>query len=725
MAETSAPVLNSQRGVLPVVRWLQVGAAAASLGMAMVAAPAVAWADDSSTASDSASQSTARGAGPVHRSPVRHNSPAAESATYSAPAETPGHRGAAAGRVSAQTTVTRSGGDSDLAMVATAPASAAAAAAPVTARASAATAVPAATPAIAAAATSSPAVSATPAASAAPALTSAKAAAQTAPSAAPSIGSFAATVRLNLEDLFSGTGKPVVTNPSAVVTGLFQEVLRRDPTPTELQNYLNRLKLLGVNGVVAGLYSSDAFRQNAVNNYYLELLGRTPTQQELSSGAFRLAVGTEPNFAASLAGSQEFYGESASGGGKFGTQPSATTYVDLLYRSLLGEATGPSAAALIQKVQGGLPISWAASQFVNTDAYRTVKVAEVYEVLGQAASPTDIAGWVNKWLLSGGQGGISQSLLATTANVQRIEAGLVTLPDMAAATDLQQLLLSYYTDSADGFTKLFNQLLSLDPNNPISKDNPCTPSNTSCNQGLYALVTTGGRDRGIPNSSLTLTSMTANVATLVPTQNEIDLRGSLRFPLQNPDTLQSYFAGGIIQPFGNPIVTADGGTYIVDGHHRWSQILIINPYTQVTALDMGYVPTPQTALKEAQMGVMAAKGYLASATVQGENLYTITEPVFDAKVVELIEAGDTPDAVMKVFGTYLGFDPTTTPLDEQYTIVQNYLWANVVRMRDLNPYIPDAPSRSVMPQTDPLPVTQGYWASGDLSYSFPTVSYLG
>jgi hypothetical protein len=725
MAEISAPALNSRRRVLPVVRWLQVGAAAASLGMAVAAAPAVAWADDSSAASDSASQSTARGAGPVHRSPVRHDSPAAGSSTDSAP-EAAGHRGAGAGRVSAQTTVTRSGGDSDLAEVATAPAPAAAA--PVTARASAATTAPAVTPVIAAAVTSSPAVGATAAASTTSAVTSAKAAAQAAPSAAPGLGSFGATLRLNIEDVISGTGKPVVTNPTAVVTGLFLEVLRRDPTATELQNYLNRLSMLGVNGVVAGLYTSDAFRQNAVNNYYLELLGRTPTQKELTLGALRLALGTEPNFAASLAGSKEFYDDSAAGGGKFGTQPSATTYVDLLYRSLLGEATGPSAAPLVQQVQGGLPISWAASQFVNTDAYRTVKVSEVYQVLGQAASAADIAGYVNNWLLAGGQGGISRSLLATSANVQRIEAGLVDTPDVAAAADLQKLLLSYYTDKPEGFTKLFNQLLSLDPNNPIGPSNPCSDTNASCNTALYNLVTKGGTTRGIPNNSLTLTSINANVATLIPTQNEIDMSSSLKFPLQNPDQLKATFAGGVMPPSGkvpNPVVTADGGTYIVDGHHRWSSVYLINPNTQIAAVDIGYVPTPQTALKEAQMGVVATKGYLASATVQGENLYTISQPLFDTRVRQYIEDGTTPDAVMAVFGSYLGFNPATTPLDDQYAIVDKYLWTNVLRMRDLNPYIPEAPSRSVMPQTDPLPMWQQYMDSRALSYSFPTISYLG
>lgn len=678
------------RAQLPVLRWLQIGVAAAGVGMAMAAAPAIASADDGAASSaPDAGQSAVRAS---HRSAVR----------LTADSDAPrANRSAVPARAAAGSRVTPAGGF----------------------RASAVGRAPGSAPApVVAAATAKQQVSAS-----------------AAPSAAPGFGSVSATVRLNLEDVFSGSGKPVVTDPTAVVTGLFQEVLRRDPTAGELQNYLNRLRFSGVNAVVAGLYSSQAFRQNAVTNYYLELLGRTPTQQELSWGALRLSFGTAPNFAASLAGSTEFYDGSAAGGGKFGTMPSATTYVDLLYRSLLGQATGPTAAPLVQRIEGGLPISWAANQFVKTDAYRTVKVGEVYRVLGQTASPADIAGYVRNWLWSGGQSGISMSLLATTTNMQRIEAGLVQkeLPDMAAAADLQKLLLSYYTDSPEGFTKLFNQLLTVDPLNPVSETNPCSADSTSCNTALFKLVTTGGGMRGIPNSSLTLTSMTANVATLVPTQNEIDLSKSLKFPLQDPDQLATYFAGGIIQPFGNPIVTANDGTYIVDGHHRWSAIVLINPYTQVTALDLGYVPTPQTALKEAQMGVMAAKGYLASATVQGQNLYTIDKPTFDVAVRTFIEnAADAhpknpnptvpwTDQVLAVFGEYIGFDPDSTPIDDQYTAVQNYLWANVLRMRDLNPYIPDAPSRSVMPQTDPLPVVSGTWASGDLSYSFPTISYLG
>ena len=139
-----------------------------------------------------------------------------------------------------------------------------------------------------------------------------------------------------------------------------------------------------------------------------------------------------------------------------------------------------------------------------------------------------------------------------------------------------------------------------------------------------------------------------------------------------------------------------------------------------------------------RIGVAAVNDYLPSSTVTpGTNLYDMSEEVFNATVNDFIlNAADAhpedpnptvswTDQVLNVFGDALNFKTSKTPIDEQYTIVDNYLWANVLRMRELNPFIPGATSRSIMPQTDPLPLTQTYFASGALSYTFPTISYLG
>ena len=102
----------------------------------------------------------------------------------------------------------------------------------------------------------------------------------------------------------------------------------------------------------------------------------------------------------------------------------------------------------------------------------------------------------------------------------------------------------------------------------------------------------------------------------------------------------------------------------------------------------------------------------------------MSEAAFNDYVNQFIQAGSTPDDVLAVFAKNLNYSKKT-PIEQQYVNIDNYLWSNVLRMRTLNPYVPGATTRVVMPQTDPLPLTQTYFASGALSYTFPTISDLG
>lgn len=715
MAVSTAPHPTSarpqgRRRPLPVVRWLQAGTVAAGVGLALAAAPAVASADEATApaAADSPSQSpqrtaaseagSQRASSPTRRTGPARSVPKASAAQQRTPVVA---SAAAARRVTGSEPAARS--------------SAATPVEPAELQTESAPALLTAEPVAITAVTAEPQADPVGQLTAFLGLPGAPA------TSAPSLGAFPILLRLTLEDLVSGTGPPPVTNPTAVVTGLFNQVLRTDPTAAELQNYLGVLGLTGVNGVVAGLYSSTLFRQTEVDNYYQELLGRNATDFELAVGTTRLMWGTpEPLFAGMIAGSNEFYQASAAGGGTAGAQPSATAFVDNLYRSLLGSTAYPAIASeYIQQIQSGMPIALAALQFVTADAFRQVKVREIYSVLGQTAGQAEVSAAVQSWYLSGGLAGIATSLLAATTNVARIEAGQVTLPDMVAAAQLEQLLLAPYTDAPDGFVKLFNQLLG------VSEASPC-PTSPTCNTALYNLLTTGGSSRGLPNTALTVTYQNSNVADLVPTQNEIDLAKSLQFPLRDPEQLARFFAGGVIEPFGNPVVTSDDGTYIVDGHHRWSGIYLINPFTEVKSVDLGYVPRPQTGLVEAQVGVAAELGFLKVSTGGGINVYNCSRAEFDAAVADFINGN--PDSVKKagvydVFTENLKLTGQTDP--QKLVSIQDYLWTNVLRMRTYNPFVPGAPSREVMPQADTLKPILAYLGSGQLSYSFPVISYLG
>jgi len=97
---------------------------------------------------------------------------------------------------------------------------------------------------------------------------------------------------------------------------------------------------------------------------------------------------------------------------------------------------------------------------------------------------------------------------------------------------------------------------------------------------------------------------------LIPTQSEIDVDKSLAYPLHLDPYgkmaggigIPQYLKGGSFAP-GGPIVTA-GGKYIIDGHHRWSQLYLINPDAKIKAINM-MVRDPIEALKITQMAIAA------------------------------------------------------------------------------------------------------------------------
>lgn len=83
--------------------------------------------------------------------------------------------------------------------------------------------------------------------------------------------------------------------------------------------------------------------------------------------------------------------------------------------------------------------------------------------------------------------------------------------------------------------------------------------------------------------------MELSVKNLHPTQNEIDVNKSLGFPFDNTDNAKKNmgqdFADSdsplVKMPF--PLITFGEGDekYIIDGHHRWSQVFAFNPYAKM------------------------------------------------------------------------------------------------------------------------------------------------
>lgn len=182
-------------------------------------------------------------------------------------------------------------------------------------------------------------------------------------------------------------------------------------------------------------------------------------------------------------------------------------------------------------------------------------------------------------------------------------------------------------------------------------------------------------------------NISPKVTKLTPTQNEIDLDNSLGYPLKNPQDLAKVLDGGVQAPGGNAIVTASGGKYIVDGHHRWSQVYAINPEASIKAMDIGKTSTPAAALKSTQLGIAANLGTVPTQSVEGVNLLDIDKNTLGAYIRKTLE----PEGLQI-------FKEKGKANDIEGVI--EYIWGNIQKMKKTSMPVDGAPKRDFMPQTD-------------------------
>lgn len=100
-----------------------------------------------------------------------------------------------------------------------------------------------------------------------------------------------------------------------------------------------------------------------------------------------------------------------------------------------------------------------------------------------------------------------------------------------------------------------------------------------------------------------------SVSKLFPTQSEIDLENSIKHWVTNPAQLPNIWKDKEFgKNFGVPIlVYNDGGDkyYIIDGHHRWSQVALLNPEGSVYCMLMKGDLNPLKFLELTQASIAA------------------------------------------------------------------------------------------------------------------------
>lgn len=225
---------------------------------------------------------------------------------------------------------------------------------------------------------------------------------------------------------------------------------------------------------------------------------------------------------------------------------------------------------------------------------------------------------------------------------------------------------------------------------------------------VQALLKKGTEDGKPADEVITLKDTAIAVQDLKPTQNEIALDKSLTFPLTNATSAEDCLKGGIVAIAGKRIVTAKG-QYIIDGHHRWSQLYAMNKDASIAVTDMDSkaVSKPIDFLKVTQLAIAADLGNVPTATAKGsKNLITIGEADLKKHVIDTIT-----DAVLEVFKKYKKGDTKEA--------VADYIWSNVLQMQKTSKPVAGAPKRDVMPQTDDATNWKDIVKTGELNFMPP------
>lgn len=181
------------------------------------------------------------------------------------------------------------------------------------------------------------------------------------------------------------------------------------------------------------------------------------------------------------------------------------------------------------------------------------------------------------------------------------------------------------------------------------------------------------------------------VTKLIPTQNEIDVNKSLSFPLSKPAAAAYALRGGSVK-VASPIIVFNG-KYIIDGHHRWSQLYAVNKDAKIVAYNFTNpeVKNPLDALKATQIAIIGAGATkIPKAVVEGKNLLKMDEASIKQYVIAKIA-----DTVVDVFAK-------TKNLDSKESVA-DYIWENVDSMQSTSQPIKGAPGRGIMPQADAVP----------------------
>lgn len=200
---------------------------------------------------------------------------------------------------------------------------------------------------------------------------------------------------------------------------------------------------------------------------------------------------------------------------------------------------------------------------------------------------------------------------------------------------------------------------------------------------LYTLLSEGFGDGELAKVKMSSSTTAIPVTQLLPSQSEIGLDNSLSYPLKQD--CSNLFKSPVT--IVAPIITYRK-TFIIDGHHRWSQLYMMNPSARITAINFNYNDqSPYRALRNFQGAIAVAHKKVPKSFSKVNNVYEMSENAIEDYIDKNMK-----DACWKSLVKQGVCKDRESAID--------YILDNIMDLKSDNPPFASAPEREYMPQTN-------------------------
>jgi len=212
------------------------------------------------------------------------------------------------------------------------------------------------------------------------------------------------------------------------------------------------------------------------------------------------------------------------------------------------------------------------------------------------------------------------------------------------------------------------------------------------------------------------------VAKLRPTQSEIDVNKSLKFPMaEDPKGFIPYLKNpGGDYKIVDPIVIYNE-EFVIDGHHRWSTVYCCDPTAKILAVNITTKTPldPIDILKAMQASIAIQTKSVPTQSVEGANLFNMNDGQLKGWLNKTVKPeflqlwADALGGIEQLNNRLIQLTgekekPNKNSINEIGSMeyagllasLSNYLWANISKLQTDSRPAEGAPVRNFMPQTD-------------------------